>query len=213
MRKLALTFLLALAAIAAAAPSPALAGVTFILGNNPQPGEENILFADQGPAATLTGTSTTNPANMLTLTGTTTTGTQFTVLSNVITADSGLITSILINPSSPLSALILNPLVLAGTPTGTEIDYSVTMTDSNIYTFSMFLGTGSNFLTIVGTSGEDIASVSLSDTTGFSELTSVRAAFLPAVPEPASWAMMLLGFAVIGLAMRRTRKAAEVLAG
>jgi len=35
---------------------------------------------------------------------------------------------------------------------------------------------------------------------------------IAAVPEPASWAMMLLGFAGVGAAMRRTRRAKPVLA-
>jgi hypothetical protein len=33
----------------------------------------------------------------------------------------------------------------------------------------------------------------------------LRVQALPAVPEPASWALMLLGFGAIGAAMRRRR--------
>ena len=36
-------------------------------------------------------------------------------------------------------------------------------------------------------------------------LTSLIAA--PAVPEPASWAMMILGLGMVGFALRRTRRA------
>ncbi|MES2903826.1 MAG: PEPxxWA-CTERM sorting domain-containing protein [Pseudomonadota bacterium] len=35
----------------------------------------------------------------------------------------------------------------------------------------------------------------------------VRATVLPAVPEPATWAMMLIGFAGVGYSMRRRRRA------
>jgi len=37
---------------------------------------------------------------------------------------------------------------------------------------------------------------------------SGNAAFYPAVPEPATWGMMLLGFAGMGLAIRRRRRPA-----
>ena len=37
---------------------------------------------------------------------------------------------------------------------------------------------------------------------------SGNATFYPAVPEPATWGMMLLGFAGMGLAMRRRRRPA-----
>jgi hypothetical protein len=37
---------------------------------------------------------------------------------------------------------------------------------------------------------------------------SGNATFYPAVPEPATWGMMLLGFAGIGFVMRRQRRPA-----
>lgn len=38
-----------------------------------------------------------------------------------------------------------------------------------------------------------------------------QATFQPAVPEPSTWAMMILGFGVIGFGMRRSRKPARML--
>ncbi len=47
-------------------------------------------------------------------------------------------------------------------------------------------------------------------TLGHSEAFA-SAAVAPAVPEPATWAMMLIGFGAIGVAMRRSRKAKGAL--
>jgi hypothetical protein len=206
MRKFALALA---AALGAAASSPSLADAVFLPGNSPQPGEETIVFGDQGPAATISGTSSTNSANVLTLTGTTSTGNQFTVTSGDIFPSSGLITSLTITPSSPLTVLILNTGILPGAPTNGTLTYTLTMSDSTVDTFSMNLGNGINFLTITTVGGEAIESLALSDPTGFSKLESVHAVFQGgSVPEPATWAMMLLGFGALGIGMRRRRRAA-----
>ena len=47
-------------------------------------------------------------------------------------------------------------------------------------------------------------SIHLTDTQGYSNAVLYRST--PAVPEPATWAMMLLGFGAIGMASRRSRK-------
>lgn len=39
---------------------------------------------------------------------------------------------------------------------------------------------------------------------------TLRVEFLPAVPEPATWAMMLVGFGAIGVSMRRRRRSAAL---
>jgi hypothetical protein len=38
-----------------------------------------------------------------------------------------------------------------------------------------------------------------------------NATFIPGVPEPATWAMMLLGFGAVGFTLRRTRKTGQTL--
>jgi len=49
-----------------------------------------------------------------------------------------------------------------------------------------------------------VGSIHLTDTQGYSNAVLYRAT--GAVPEPATWAMMLLGFGAIGMASRRSRK-------
>jgi hypothetical protein len=48
-----------------------------------------------------------------------------------------------------------------------------------------------------------VGSIHLTDTQGYSNAVLYRTS--GAVPEPATWAMMLLGFAAIGMAARRRR--------
>lgn len=50
---------------------------------------------------------------------------------------------------------------------------------------------------------EGVTSIALDDVQGFSNAVLYTTA--PAVPEPATWAMMLLGFGAAGYAMRRRR--------
>ena len=193
--------------LCAAASAPALATITFFIGNNPQPGEELILFADQAAAAALTGVSNVDPSNVLGLGGSTTTGNLLVASSGHVAADSGFITSLTITPSSLLEALILNPTATAGTPTdGSTITYTVVDNSNSSFTFTATLGVGSNFLTITAVAGEAIQSVSISDPLGIADLQNFRAVFLPgnAVPEPATWAMMIMGFAAMEIAVRRS---------
>jgi hypothetical protein len=55
-----------------------------------------------------------------------------------------------------------------------------------------------------GTEGADF--ITLDNTDGFSNAVLYTTGNPPAVPEPATWAMMLLGFGAAGTAMRRSRR-------
>ena len=67
---------------------------------------------------------------------------------------------------------------------------------------------GQNFMGITGTAGETFTKISLNFTSGgVADLRQLRFGNIaaPAVPEPATWAMMVIGFGVIGSAMRRRK--------
>jgi hypothetical protein len=67
-------------------------------------------------------------------------------------------------------------------------------------------GTGNFLLTLTGASSPQITGVKFLFGTGpDNSLTGVCAAGCGAVPEPASWAMLILGFGPAGAAMRRRR--------
>ena len=67
---------------------------------------------------------------------------------------------------------------------------------------------GQNFMGISGSAGETFTKISFNFTNGgVADLRQLRLGDIaaPAVPEPATWAMMLIGFGVIGSAMRRRK--------
>jgi len=79
---------------------------------------------------------------------------------------------------------------------------TLTLSDGSIITQSVNSDNASFF----GFTGTDITGFSVSTTTpsGFA-IGDFYTAATPSVPEPGTWAMMLLGFGAVGLAVRRTR--------
>ena len=70
---------------------------------------------------------------------------------------------------------------------------------------------GQNFIGISGTAGERFISAGFVGnpvTSGIGDLRQLRLGGVgtPAVPEPASWAMMLVGFGLLGASMRRRKQ-------
>jgi hypothetical protein len=72
-------------------------------------------------------------------------------------------------------------------------------------------GNGANRFGINATGGDLITSATLTSAAGFGTFSQLRIggdrALTAPVPEPATWAMMLIGFGAIGGAMRRRRTA------
>lgn len=95
--------------------------------------------------------------------------------------------------------------------TDSTIDITLTAVGGGTSTFSVINPTGSNIFNIIAGAGESYTTASFSTTGGgFSTFKQLRLVLgqptTPPVPEPATWAMMLLGFGGIGMAMRRSRK-------
>ena len=81
-----------------------------------------------------------------------------------------------------------------------------TLTDDagQTVTFDRVLGNGSNFFGFQGTGGQSIRNVAIEVTgSGFTDLRQIRLDAGSAIPEPAAWAMMLGGFALVGGMVRR----------
>jgi len=97
-----------------------------------------------------------------------------------------------------------NPLVITLTALG-----------GGTSTFNVNSPNGSNVFDIIAASGESYTSASFSTTNGgFADMKQLRLVLsnaTGAVPEPATWAMMLLGFGAIGMTMRRKQRGTGAL--
>jgi hypothetical protein len=196
------TLLIAGVAGLSLAGSPASASVVFLVGNNPQPGEQNILL-NQGTGTTVSGT--TNMSNTL-VNFSSSTGQTLIVNSSgqaFITTNNngGFLTSINVSsPGNTFTDFIANP------HNSGPFTVSVTANDG---TFNDMLpgGPGENFVTILAQGGETISSVAFTSSAGFERFEQPRiSGIAAAIPEPSTWAMMLLGFAGLGFVFRQSRR-------
>jgi PEP-CTERM motif len=98
------------------------------------------------------------------------------------------------------------------------VSFSLLDTLGNVFTsdgsglFTYVLGRGENQFAFQGINGQSIASLSFSiaggDVENVKQVRITPAAAAAAVPEPATWAMMLVGFGIAGYSMRRRRRPA-----
>ena len=100
--------------------------------------------------------------------------------------------SIIVSSSTP--GAVIDSLSLAGI-LGTSGTFSATGSDNSLSLLVPFTGSGDYRVTFGGTAPADGAAVS-------GNLTFR----VVAVPEPGTWAMMVLGFGAVGLMMRRRRR-------
>jgi hypothetical protein len=72
------------------------------------------------------------------------------------------------------------------------------------------LGNGSNFFGVTATGTDVLTGIRFTSATGVQDFRQLRlggvSTLTTAVPEPGTWAMMLVGFGAMGVAMRRRRR-------
>jgi hypothetical protein len=118
-----------------------------------------------------------------------------------------LLTTLTFTPTDPTA---FNDFTFRGQDLVANQDFTVTVADNNggTQTFT-FNGGNANAdfgrLGIISLDGETIQSVTVSNPGGFKEFKQPAFSTGGAVPEPATWAMMLVGVGLAGAQMRRSR--------
>jgi hypothetical protein len=200
MKKLAI---LAAASALAVTATPASAAIVITASPGAVQPPENVLTNTSMTGLTVMGA--TNQTNAMvsvrsteTLTTTTSNG-QSRFLATDGSFDAG---SIFLTGGGTFTSAEFNLFsALAGT---TSVEISIN--GGPVQTFA--LGGGENFFGISATGGDTITSIAFdTNGSGVSDLRQLRlGGVAAAVPEPGTWALMLLGFGVVGASMRRRRR-------
>ena len=198
--------------VATAALVPTLSSaVTFTIGNNPQPGEENVLLNNGTTGTTVTGT--TNQTGLLVNFSSTQTLSEPSSGQARIEATNGTsqiaLTDVTFGVANGTFTDAIFNMYIGGTigTAGGTVDVMVN-SNSGVSTFSMSLGNGQNFLTIVAGSGELLNNISIDYATGFTDLRQVRISGATAATVPDSGStLILLGVTVLALALIRRKRA------
>jgi hypothetical protein len=174
-------------------------------GPNPA---ENVLFNDAPPDGTLLQ-ATTNQTNTAVFFQSNET-LQASGGQAVITAVDGGFTQISWSLTNPLGGTPGYQDLKFNVDTATDGNISITATDQFGQTFLMSTldAAGSNFFQVHAVNGEFIQEVSLISQFDMTKLEQVRLGGIQgvsAVPEPSTWAMMILGFMGIGFVAYRRK--------
>jgi hypothetical protein len=194
--------LLGTAALCFALASPALAHVTVI---DQLSGTGDNVVADSSSTNSALGHLNGQHLDVVRYTNLAT-GFTFAASGNDIKiGNTGTLTDQVFDPTNT-SVVGTTTEVFSLTGTG-DVHLSVNATDGT-FTFDLgTIGNGQSGFTVNAIDGEVINSLSLTDSTGvFSfEHNRIETA-VAAVPEPATWGMMLLGFIGLGFAFRTHRR-------
>jgi hypothetical protein len=192
-------------------PSVSWANIMFTLGNNPQPGEENVLLNQGETGQTVTGSTQQSHIGVTFFSGSQT----LTIPANGQAR---------IEATSGGSQVALNDIRFALTSGGTFTDAIFDMhiggtigtsgdtvtiqAQDNLDIFHSFafpLGNGQNFLTVVASNGESIQNIAIFlPVGGFTDLRQVRISGAGGVSVPDSGTTLtLLGASMLALALLR----------
>ena len=194
--------LAAASTLAVAVASPATAAITVRAGAGFVQPAENVLAN-----TTMSGTTVMGNTNQ--------TNTAVNVTSNepITTSSSNGQSRFVAVDGSPLDQATI---ALTGGGTFTSAEFNLFNAASDTSSVTIFvngvaqtfnIGNGQNFFGFSATSGDTITSIAFNTNgSGVADLRQVRVGGVAAaVPEPGTWALMLLGFGAVGVSMRRRR--------
>jgi hypothetical protein len=224
MRKVSLMGAVAVTALFA---SPAFSTIIMVDASSIQ--GANVLFNNASMTGNQVFASTNLGTNTLRFTGATVGGgTAITANGGQARIEGGTPNLATNNPNDNLNLSSLNfgltsgtfnnlEFNLTGASSGATALFTITDNEGQVFTFGsgglndplLALGNGENFFGFQGINGESISNVSVAFSGGgVVDVRQIRLDTLSsvtAVPEPATWAMMLLGFGAVGYSMRRRR--------
>ena len=204
--------LLAAGAAAAIMSAPANAAVFIVMSSGFVQPEENVLFQTENQTGTTIQGVTNQTNTMVTFTSLTdtllTTGSQGQARLEAVDGSLDQVMFGLTDPQLTFTEAEFN--LFNAFPNTTQV--TISLSSGLTQTFDLNPN-GQNFFGIRATDGDTLSSINF-DTNG-SGLSDVRqfriggisGLQMGAVPEPGTWAMMLLGFGAIGFGMRRRKSA------
>ena len=214
MRKLAL---LAAASFAAMA-TPAAATVTICTGSNCTATDENVLVTAATNQTTINGTTNNTHVPVVFTSSTDRLNGNANGQADVSAVD-GLLNDLTfaLTGGNTFASATFNLFPLPGNQDNEATSVIITFLDPLGHTVTQAISTnGNNFLGISGNAGERFISVEFTGnpiTTGVQDMRQLRLGGVAGpngtpLPEPATWAMMLLGFGAAGFSIRRSRRKA-----
>lgn len=207
--------------IAALVASPAAADIVMVSASSIQ--GDNVLF-NMGVQTDTTVFGHTQAGTDVAFTGTSNAGTTIRANGGQARIEGALDTS----TPNPNDTFTLDSLSfdLVGGNTFNNLEFNLFGGDATAATFTILdnqgettvfsgnaLGNGSNFFGFQGINGQSISNVSISFTGGgVGDVRQIRLDEVTAgaVPEPASWALMIAGFGGVGMILRRSRRQGAV---
>lgn len=212
MRKLTLSILAGSAALAMSSPASAATIIACGGGSNCLSGTTNVNLVDADNTDLGTGTIGM-PGPEVTFTTEEDGGLDLEASgqATISAGDEGTLTSLTFNVLTGFTAAEFNLSPLTGG--GPQVQFGVSFTSNlGITNTSIFPAPlGDQRFAILAAPGETITSVTISSAEGFGRFTQLRVGtgIVAPIPEPGTWAMLILGFGTVGFAMRRRSASAK----
>jgi hypothetical protein len=191
--------------------APAAATIAIMRGTSIDPSAEFIAFIPRQTGPSIQGV-TISSRTTFTFT-TSTTGETLVGSDNVVSAADGFLEDLSFGPTDPNVGFIEARLPI-GTFPAVPLTISAVDQFGRVFSTTFMTQGGSNFFTVLASDGQVIRSVSFTAPTqapgsslslGSGTYRGITS-FAAPVPEPAAWALMLIGFGAVGCSMRRRRR-------